>query len=44
MSRAYSMNGGEEEHIYVIGRNVSKKETTGKTRRMWMDTIKMDLR
>jgi hypothetical protein len=32
MGRAYSMNGGEEEHAYVIGGKARGKETVRKTK------------
>jgi hypothetical protein len=38
------MNGGEEECIYDIGVKSRSKETTGKTKRRWVDNIKVDLR
>jgi hypothetical protein len=44
MGRACSTNGGEAECIKDIGGNARRKETTGKTRRRWVDNIKMDLR
>jgi hypothetical protein len=45
MSEACSMNGGEEECIYVIGGKVRRKETT-RTRKIKMlvrDNIKIDV-
>jgi hypothetical protein len=44
LGRACSTNGGEEECIYNIGGKARRKETTGKTRRSWVDNMKMDLR
>jgi hypothetical protein len=29
---ACGANGGEEEHVYVIGKKTSRKETTRKTK------------
>jgi hypothetical protein len=44
MGRACSTNGGDEECIQDIGGKARRKETTRKTRRRWVDNIKMDLR
>jgi hypothetical protein len=44
MGRACSTDGGEEEFIEDNGGKARRKETTGKTRRSWVDNIKMDLR
>jgi hypothetical protein len=44
MGGACSTNGGEEECIWDIGGQARRKETTRKTRRRWVDNIKMDLR
>jgi hypothetical protein len=44
MGREGSKNGGRGMHIYDIGGKARRKETTGKTRRRWVDNIKTDLR
>jgi hypothetical protein len=31
MGRSYSMNGGEEKHVLIIGGKAREKETTRKT-------------
>jgi hypothetical protein len=38
------VKGGEEECIYDIVWKARRNETTRKTRRMWVDNIKMNLR
>jgi hypothetical protein len=38
-----STNGGEKEHVYVIGRKARGKRPLGRPRRRWIDNIKMDL-
>jgi hypothetical protein len=43
MVRACSTNG-KDDCISVIRRKARRKETTGKTRRRWVDNIKMDLK
>jgi hypothetical protein len=42
MGRAYSMNGREEELVYV-GKPEGKRKL-GRPRRRWVDNIRMDLR
>jgi DNA topoisomerase IB len=42
MGRAYSTNE-EEERIQDTGGRAQKKRTTTKTRRRWVDNIKIDL-
>jgi hypothetical protein len=37
------MNGGEKERVEVIGGKARGKETTRRTRRRWVDNIRMDL-
>jgi hypothetical protein len=49
MHRAYSMNGIENEYIYVIyniyiGRKARRKEPLGRPRRRWVVNIKMEHR
>jgi hypothetical protein len=36
-------NGGEEEHVEVIGKKPQGKRPLGRARRKWVDNIKMDL-
>jgi hypothetical protein len=43
VGRACGTNGGEEEHVEVIGRKARGKETARKSRHRWIDNIKMDL-
>jgi hypothetical protein len=43
MGRSCSTNGGEEERVQVIGKKLTGKETTRKTRRRWVDNIRMDV-
>jgi hypothetical protein len=43
MGGSCSTNGGEEERIWVIGGKAKEKETTRKTKTMWVDNIRMDL-
>jgi hypothetical protein len=40
---ACGRNGGEAERVHVIGKKIRRKETTRKTRRRWVDNIKMGL-
>jgi hypothetical protein len=40
----YSMMGGKEKCIQDIAMKAKRKESTRKTRRRWVDKIKMDLR
>jgi hypothetical protein len=44
MGRAYSMNGGEDDCILVIGGKPEGKRPLGRPRHRWVDDIKMDLR
>jgi hypothetical protein len=44
MVRPCGTNGGDEECIWDIGGKVSRKEPLGRTRRRWVDNIKIDLR
>jgi hypothetical protein len=44
MGRACSTNGSEEECTQDIGGKARRKETSRKTRRKWVDNIKIDLR
>jgi hypothetical protein len=43
MGRVYNTNEEEEEHTWVVGRKARGKETTRKTRHIWVDSIKMNL-
>jgi hypothetical protein len=38
-----STNGGEEERVWIIGGKARRKDPLGRTRRRWMDNIRMDL-
>jgi hypothetical protein len=40
MSKSCSMNGGEEEHIYVISGRARRKKPLGRPRCRWVDNIK----
>jgi hypothetical protein len=44
MGRACNTNGGEDECIKAIGGKARRKRPLGRTRRRWVDNIKMNLR
>jgi hypothetical protein len=44
MGRACSTNGNEKEWIQDIDVKVRRKESLGKSRRRWVDNIKINLR
>jgi hypothetical protein len=44
MGRACSTNGDEAECIYDIVENPEGKRQLGRSRRRWVDNMKMDLR
>jgi hypothetical protein len=43
MGGSCSRNGGEEEHVEVIGGKARGKEPLGRPRRRWVDNSKVDL-
>jgi hypothetical protein len=44
MGRAYNTNGGEETAYKILMGKPEGKRPLGRTRRRWVDNIKMDLR